>query len=95
MFNPSRILVLAPHADDGELGCGGSIAKLTIKGRAEKINRRGGINNGRVVTIWKVNSGKIHEMVFSFNRFDEMSEAVVAHEYYDGWSSRRFLDAVD
>jgi LmbE family N-acetylglucosaminyl deacetylase len=28
MFNPSRILVLAPHTDDGELGCGGSIARF-------------------------------------------------------------------
>jgi len=33
MFNPSRILVLAPHADDGELGCGGSIAKLCALGK--------------------------------------------------------------
>jgi len=28
MFNPKKILVLAPHTDDGELGCGGSIAKF-------------------------------------------------------------------
>jgi LmbE family N-acetylglucosaminyl deacetylase len=28
MFNFKRIIVLAPHTDDGELGCGGSIAKL-------------------------------------------------------------------
>jgi len=28
MFNPERILILAPHTDDGELGCGGSIAKF-------------------------------------------------------------------
>jgi LmbE family N-acetylglucosaminyl deacetylase len=28
MFNPSRILILAPHTDDGELGCGGSIVKF-------------------------------------------------------------------
>jgi LmbE family N-acetylglucosaminyl deacetylase len=28
MFNPSKILILAPHTDDGELGCGGTIAKL-------------------------------------------------------------------
>ncbi|HEV8287320.1 MAG TPA: PIG-L deacetylase family protein [Chitinophagaceae bacterium] len=28
MFNPSRILILAPHTDDGELGCGGTIAKF-------------------------------------------------------------------
>jgi len=33
MFNPKRILVLAPHTDDGELGCGGSIAKFTKEGR--------------------------------------------------------------
>jgi LmbE family N-acetylglucosaminyl deacetylase len=33
MFNPSRILVLAPHTDDGELGCGGTIAKLCAEGR--------------------------------------------------------------
>jgi N-acetylglucosamine malate deacetylase 1 len=28
MFDPQKILVLAPHTDDGELGCGGSIAKF-------------------------------------------------------------------
>lgn len=33
MFNPSRILVLAPHTDDGELGCGGTIARLCGEGR--------------------------------------------------------------
>jgi N-acetylglucosamine malate deacetylase 1 len=33
MFDPKRILVLAPHTDDGELGCGASMAKLTGEGR--------------------------------------------------------------
>jgi LmbE family N-acetylglucosaminyl deacetylase len=33
MFNPNRILVLAPHTDDGELGCGGSIAKFCAEGK--------------------------------------------------------------
>ena len=28
MFDPSRILILAPHTDDGELGCGATIAKF-------------------------------------------------------------------
>lgn len=29
MFNTiKKVLVLAPHTDDGEFGCGGSIAKL-------------------------------------------------------------------
>lgn len=28
MFNKKRILVLAPHTDDGEFGCGGSISKF-------------------------------------------------------------------
>ena len=27
MTSPKRVLVLAPHTDDGELGCGGTIAK--------------------------------------------------------------------
>ncbi len=30
---PERILVLAPHTDDGEFGCGGSIAKFIAEGR--------------------------------------------------------------
>ncbi len=29
----SRILVLAPHTDDGEVGCGGSIAKFIEEGK--------------------------------------------------------------
>ena len=33
MFDPSRILILAPHTDDGELGCGATIAKLTSLGK--------------------------------------------------------------
>ena len=32
--NIDKVLVLAPHTDDGELGCGGSIAKL-VEGGAE------------------------------------------------------------
>jgi N-acetylglucosamine malate deacetylase 1 len=31
--DPSRILVLAAHTDDGELGCGGSIARFVNEGR--------------------------------------------------------------
>ena len=33
MFNPKKILVLAPHTDDGELGCGGSMAKFCAEGK--------------------------------------------------------------
>jgi N-acetylglucosamine malate deacetylase 1 len=33
MFDPKKILVLAPHTDDGELGCGASIAKFCTEGR--------------------------------------------------------------
>lgn len=33
MFNSQRILVLAPHTDDGELGCGASIAKYAALGK--------------------------------------------------------------
>ena len=32
-FNFKRILVLAPHTDDGEFGCGGSIAKFIEEGK--------------------------------------------------------------
>jgi LmbE family N-acetylglucosaminyl deacetylase len=28
-----KILVLAPHTDDGEIGCGGTIAKFIEEGR--------------------------------------------------------------
>ena len=31
-MNPQRILILAPHTDDAELGCGGNIARLTEQG---------------------------------------------------------------
>ena len=33
MFDPKKILVLAPHTDDGELGCGGSIARFCAEGK--------------------------------------------------------------
>lgn len=33
MVNLSRILILSPHTDDGELGCGGSIAKYCSAGK--------------------------------------------------------------
>jgi len=33
MFDPQKILVLSPHTDDGELGCGGSIASFISKGK--------------------------------------------------------------
>ena len=33
MLNPKKILILAPHTDDGELGCGGSIAKFCAEGK--------------------------------------------------------------
>lgn len=29
MFDAQRIIILAPHTDDGEFGCGGSISKFT------------------------------------------------------------------
>jgi LmbE family N-acetylglucosaminyl deacetylase len=32
MINAKRVLVLAPHTDDGELGCGGTIARLLEEG---------------------------------------------------------------
>ncbi len=32
MFNFQTVLVLAPHTDDGEFGCGGTIAKLVEAG---------------------------------------------------------------
>jgi len=31
-LKPSRVLVLAPHTDDGEFGCGGTIARLVDQG---------------------------------------------------------------
>jgi len=33
MINTNRILILAPHIDDGELGCGGSISKYAAEGK--------------------------------------------------------------
>ena len=32
MVNNKKILILAPHTDDGEFGCGGSIAKFIEQG---------------------------------------------------------------
>ena len=33
MTTNNRVLVLAPHTDDGELGCGGTISRLVEEGR--------------------------------------------------------------
>ena len=33
MIDPKTILVLAPHTDDGELGCGGSLARFAAEGK--------------------------------------------------------------
>lgn len=33
MLIPQKILILAPHTDDGELGCGGAIARFCAEGR--------------------------------------------------------------
>ena len=33
MIQLNRILIVAPHTDDGELGCGGTIAKLCAEGK--------------------------------------------------------------
>lgn len=33
MFNVNRILVLAPHTDDGEFGCGGSVSRFIQEGK--------------------------------------------------------------
>ncbi|MCE1199806.1 MAG: PIG-L family deacetylase, partial [Marinilabiliales bacterium] len=33
-FQSKRILILAPHTDDGEFGCGATIAKLVEEGNA-------------------------------------------------------------
>ena len=33
-INFEKILVIAPHTDDGEFGCGGSIAKFVEEGRS-------------------------------------------------------------
>jgi LmbE family N-acetylglucosaminyl deacetylase len=32
MMNPKRVLVLAPHTDDAELGCGGTLARFLAEG---------------------------------------------------------------
>jgi LmbE family N-acetylglucosaminyl deacetylase len=32
MFSNKKILILAPHTDDGELGCGGFISKAVRQG---------------------------------------------------------------
>lgn len=41
----ANVLVLAPHMDDGEMGCGGTIARFVEEGRkvhyvAQKLLRR-------------------------------------------------------
>jgi LmbE family N-acetylglucosaminyl deacetylase len=33
MYSKERILVLAPHTDDGELGCGGTLHRFYIEGK--------------------------------------------------------------
>ena len=55
-----RILVLAPHTDDGEFGCGGSIARFASEGNEvhyvafsaaerfpEILGQRAGLNSAK------------------------------------------------
>jgi len=37
IFNKSPVIVLAPHTDDGEIGCGGLISRLIENGVASSI----------------------------------------------------------
>lgn len=36
-FEEGRVLVLAPHTDDAELGCGGTVARLVEEGRGVHV----------------------------------------------------------
>lgn len=54
-----RILVLAPHTDDGEIGCGGTIAKFIEEGKkvfyvAFSIARTSAIQNGLPENILEI-----------------------------------------
>jgi LmbE family N-acetylglucosaminyl deacetylase len=37
MFRPKRVLVLAPHTDDAELGCGGTLARWLEEGASVHV----------------------------------------------------------
>jgi len=59
MDHPNRIIIFAPHTDDGEIGCGGSIAKFIEGGIdlyyvAFSIARTSAIKNGFPENILEV-----------------------------------------
>ena len=58
-----KVLVLAPHTDDGELGCGGTIARFVEEGR---------INVSRVACDFCLGAGSyrgraVHSLLLSLS----------------------------
>ena len=47
-----KILIIAPHADDEILGCGGTISKYCKMGIEKDGFRKGGYGNGRFRKGW-------------------------------------------
>lgn len=88
-----RILVLAPHTDDGEIGCGGAIAKFIEEGKelyyvAFSIARTSAVQNGFPENILEIEVKKAvnvlgilrdHLILYDFpvRRFPEVRQEIL------------------
>jgi LmbE family N-acetylglucosaminyl deacetylase len=91
--SPKKILIFAPHTDDGEIGCGGSIAKYIEEGKkvyyvAFSIARTSAVQNGFPENILEIEVKKAtkvlgipyeHLILFDFpvRRFPEYRQEIL------------------
>jgi LmbE family N-acetylglucosaminyl deacetylase len=91
--NVDTVLVFAPHTDDGEIGCGGSIAKFVEEGRelyyvAFSVARTSAVQNGFPENILEIEVKKAMQVLgipednlilydFPVRKFPEIRQSIL------------------
>ena len=70
MLNFKKVLIIAAHPDDGELGMGGSITKMLMEGI--EINYKKKLKHNKIITIYQL---KMESEKF----FDKL---IIYHDWY-------------